>query len=85
MFISKIKILEDKKFRIILGTLILAVKFNEDDYFSNEYYSKVGGVSNAEFNNIEYESFFLIENKLYISEEDYLKYKNYLDNYEEEV
>ena len=71
------------KNRLILGSLILAVKFNEDDYYSNEYYSKVGGVGNLEFNNLEMESFILIDNCLWISEEIYEKYKNYLDNYQE--
>lgn len=54
------------------------MKFNEDDYYSNEYYSKVGGVSNAEFNKIEIESLILINNYLWISEELYERYKNHL-------
>ena len=66
-----------------MGALILAVKFNEDDYFSNEFYSKVGGVSNAEFNLLENESFLLINHTLWITEEIYLKYENYLKNYQE--
>ena len=67
-----------------MGSLILAVKFNEDDYYSNEYYSKVGGVGNLEFNNLEMESFILIKNYLWISEEIFEKYKNYLDNFQED-
>jgi hypothetical protein len=37
----------------------------------------VGGVTNEEFNKLEMDSFILIENKLWISEEIYERYKNY--------
>ena len=65
--------------------MILAIKYNEDDYYSNEYYAKVGGITNEEYNNLEMESFILIENKLWISEDIYDRYKNYFDNYQDGV
>ena len=43
--------------RLILGCLILAIKYNEDVYFNNEYYAKIGGVSLDEINSLEYASF----------------------------
>ena len=36
--------------RIILGCLILAIKYNEDVYYNNEYYAKIGGVPLDEIN-----------------------------------
>ena len=39
--------------RIILASLILAIKYNEDDYYSNEYYAKVGGIALKELNRLE--------------------------------
>ena len=36
--------------KLILGGLLIAIKYNEDDYFSNIFYSKVGGVSKKEKN-----------------------------------
>ena len=40
--------------RIILSCMILALKYNEDDYYSNKYYAKVGGISLKELNELEY-------------------------------
>jgi hypothetical protein len=61
--------------------IILAIKFNEDDYYSNDYYAKVGGVTNQEFNFIESEAYRLINYSLYIKNELYQKYEIYLKNY----
>jgi Cyclin len=59
----------------------LAIKYNEDDYFSNEFYSKVGGISLQEINALEYESLILIKHTLFVEQEFFLKYKLYLDQY----
>jgi len=66
---------------LILGPLILAIKFNEDDYYSNEFYSKVGGVTNSEFNKLESESYSLLNHSLWIDDDLYDKYKVYLEQY----
>ena len=67
--------------RIILGCLLLAIKYNEDVYFTNEHYAKVGGISVKELNNLEYFSFQLIDFNLYISDDIYDKYLKYITNY----
>ncbi len=59
----------------------MAIKYNEDDYFSNEFYSKVGGISLQEINALEYESLILIKHTLFVEQEFFLKYKLYLDQY----
>ena len=64
-----------------MGTLILAIKFNEDDYFSNEFYAKVGGITNAEFNRLESETFNLLDHNLWIDLDLYEKYEIYLKQY----
>jgi hypothetical protein len=58
--------------------MIVAIKYNEDDFFSNEFYSKVGGVSKKEINKIEYEFLSLIDFSLFVDEEIYNKYNNYI-------
>ena len=70
--------------RLILGCLILAIKYNEDIYFKNEYYAKVGGVSVKEMNILESTSFELIDHNLFISEDIYEKYLAYITNYNNE-
>ena len=67
--------------RIILGCLLLAIKYNEDLYFTNEHYAKVGGISLQELNNLEHFSFQLLDYNLYISEDIYEKYLKYISNY----
>ena len=67
--------------RIILGCLLLAIKYNEDVYFTNEHYAKVGGISLEELNYLEYFSFQLLDFNLYISEDIYQKYLKYISNY----
>ena len=67
--------------RIILGCLLLAIKYNEDVYFTNEHYAKVGGISLKELNNLEHFSFQLLDYNLYVSEDIYDKYYKYISNY----
>ena len=67
--------------RIILGCLLLAIKYNEDIYFTNAHYAKVGGISLQELNFLENSSFKLLDFNLYISDEIYNKYFNYITNY----
>jgi hypothetical protein len=70
--------------RIILGCLILAIKYNEDVYYNNEYYAKIGGVPLDEINTLEYKSFELIEQNLFISDDIFEKYLAYIIHYDDE-
>lgn len=75
-----------------MSSLIISIKLNEDLYFQNLFYAKVGGVPKKEINKLEYEFLARIDFDVYISEELYQKYHNYLEktslrlfNEEEEV
>ena len=70
--------------KLILGGLLIAIKYNEDDYFSNTFYSKVGGVTQKEINNLEYEFLTLIDFNLYVSDELFIRYYDYIKNVEDE-
>lgn len=70
--------------RIILGCLILAIKYNQDLYYTNKEYAKIGGVSLQELNRLEYLSSELINFNLFISEDLYQKYLKYISNYSSE-
>ena len=65
----------------LLMSLIISIKINEDLIYDNNYYSKVAGISIKEFNQLESEFLKLINFKLYISEEEFLKYKFYLEHF----
>jgi hypothetical protein len=64
-----------------LGVLVLAIKYNEDDYYLNDFYAKVGGITVTELNKIESQAFCLLKYKLFIDTKFYNKYYVYLKQY----
>ena len=62
--------------KLILSAFILAIKYNEEIYYSMIYYSKIGGVSVTELNNLEFEFFILIRFKLFVQTTLFEKYYN---------
>ncbi len=70
--------------------MLISIKYNEDDYYSNEFYAKVGGIRMTEMNKLEYEFLSLIDFNLFVNEDVFNKYNSYLisahenDDYEEE-
>ena len=60
--------------------MVVALKYNEDDYFSNFFYAKVGGITLKEFNILEYKFLYSLDFDLFIDDETFLKYKIYLEN-----
>jgi len=65
----------------LLTAALLAIKYNEDDFYSNTYYSKIGGVDLKEVNKLEEEFVKKIEFKFWIDDDLFNKYKNYLHLY----
>ena len=62
--------------------MVLAIKYNEDDYYSNKYYAKVGGIGLNELNELEYNLLILLEFNTFIDDETYEKYENQLNDFE---
>ena len=56
------------------------MKFNEDNFFDNHFYSKVGGLATKELNDIEYHFLTLINFSLHIEDSVYLRYYSNLIN-----
>ena len=63
--------------------MLLAIKYNEDDYYSNKYYAKVGGINLDELNSLEYNFLILLDFDVFIDEETYEKYKEQLNDFYE--
>lgn len=61
----------------LIGTMV-AAKFHDDEYASNEYFSKVGGIATNELNALEAEFLELINWRLYVKGSDYDWYLNAL-------
>ena len=70
--------------RLALACLVVATKYNEDDYYSNEFYAKVGGVSLEELNQLEYNILILLNFNVYIDDELFEKYESQIKDYEQE-
>jgi len=68
--------------RMILICLTIACKYNDDYYFKNSYYSKIGGVKPEEFNVLEQEFLInYIQFGLYVDLETYNSYYQDLISY----
>ncbi len=61
--------------RLIVTSMMLAVKFFDDVYYSNAYYAKVGGVKGPEMNVLELHFLRLIDWQLFVSPEEFDLYK----------
>ena len=64
--------------KLILSSLVIAAKYNEDKYLSNEFYAKIGGITKKEIDILEYQFLTLINFSLYINDEIYYKYEDFI-------
>ena len=59
----------------------MSIKYNEDCYYDNKYYSQIAGVKLKELLILEYNFVKLLNCELYVNRELYDKYQIYLDNF----
>lgn len=57
---------------------MIAIKYYDDDYYKNEYYAKVGGLTLKEINQLEMEFLELINYELFINKEVFDVYEDKL-------
>lgn len=69
--------------RILFIAVLLSIKYNEDSFFDNQYYSEIAGVKVKELKLLEYTFVSMVDFNLFVSDEIYEKYKNYLDNFDQ--
>ncbi|CAD8155481.1 unnamed protein product [Paramecium octaurelia] len=69
--------------RFLLISIVIAIKFQDDDYYKNEYYAKVGGISTKEIFVLELAFLELMDHQLFISDHDYMMYEKKLLEYGE--
>lgn len=78
---NNISLIENNIFKLFLAAITLAIKFNEDYYDANNYFAKVGGITLVEMNMLEKEFLNLIDFRMWVDEDIYIKYNDYLTNY----
>lgn len=61
--------------------MLIAIKYQDDDYYRNEYYAKIGGISTRELNELEREFLHLIHYNAYVSEALFRTYLDKLEQY----
>ena len=59
---------------MILASVLVCTKFNNDIYFRNSDFALANGISLAEMNCIERYCLTILNFDLYVSEEEYAKY-----------
>ena len=64
--------------RILFTAILLSIKYNEDLIYKMDYYSKIAGVSLKELKKLESEFVSKINFELYINDNDFEKYREYL-------
>jgi hypothetical protein len=91
--INKIKLTYRIIHKLILSSLIVAIKYNEDEIYSLKVYAEIGGVTKAELEFLEICFISFINFNLFIKEELFNKYYDYFaeeesdydDDEEEEI
>merc|ERR1712048_165635 len=56
--------------RLVLVAMLIAVKFNEDMFYSNKHYAKVGGVTTRELNLLERQFLHMLDRKVTVDREE---------------
>jgi len=64
--------------KLALASVLMAIKFHEDNQYSNSYYAKVGGVKPQELIRLERELLRLLDWRVSVEENEYSEYNKYL-------
>ena len=67
--------------RILFGAVLISIKYNEDSYYDNKFYSEIAGVKLRELKMIEYTFLELSDFNVFINNKEYEQYKNYLEQF----
>ena len=82
--INKFKLTYYNIHKLILSSMVVAIKYNEDEYYPMKIYAKLGGISKAEMCFLEYYFVTLIHFNLFITKELFDKYNDYISSADEE-
>ncbi|EER15302.1 conserved hypothetical protein [Perkinsus marinus ATCC 50983] len=66
--------------RLLLTALTLAAKYYDDCYYANKRYAEIGGVCTRELNSLEAYFLDMIHYRLYVAPEEYIAYKEEVEN-----
>ena len=78
---SNVQLTMENIHRLILTCVVVSIKYNEDDYYSNEYYAKVGGITLKELNQLEHNMLELLNFDVFVDDDVYESYENQIKEY----
>lgn len=82
--INKVILTYRNIYKLILASMVIAIKYNEDNFYSSEVYAKLGGLSVSELNYLEFQFLILIKFSLFIEKDLFDKYYYNLLSFQEE-
>ena len=65
--------------RILFSSLLVSIKYNEDSYFDNNFYSQTAGVKPNELKLLEYTFLEYNDFNIYVKDDEYKQYEKYLN------
>ena len=81
--IAKIKkITKLNVYKLLFISILISLKYNEDEIYSNNYYFQIAGVSIEELSKLEYEYAILLNFNFFINDEIFNQYKYALEGLE---
>ena len=66
---------------LLLICILIAIKMNEDDIYTNDYYAEVAGISLKKLNKIEHEFLNMNKFNLFFDKDIFEQYQRYLSNF----
>ena len=67
--------------RLLFGAVLISIKYNEDLYYDNIFYSEIGGVKLRELKMIELTFLELNQFNVFVNHEEYEQYRIYLEEF----
>ena len=64
--------------RILFSSVVISIKYNEDSYYDNTFYSQIAGVKPNELKLLEYQFLELNDFNVYVKDVEYDQYEKYL-------
>jgi DNA-directed RNA polymerase subunit L len=69
--------------RVLFGSILVSIKYNEDSYYDNKFYSEIAGVKLKELKLIEDSFFELNDFNVFVNYKEYEQYRKYLEDFNE--
>ena len=81
---SKTTIIYNNIFQLVLTSLLIAIKYNEEKNFSFKYFASLGGITASELKILEKKFLYLINYNLYVDQKLFEKYNEDINSLDEE-